>query len=143
MSDGNPDSVSHSTSPRRSSAPVRSDGGDERQETITLGRHLGQTVLVSIRQRPSEADAPDEFAANLYVPASEDIDIFRVDTAHSGCHADRLYLPDGDPQRREDYSVQFFSPYEVFEWLLDGDRWRDFVEQYEANHGLPSRQSGE
>lgn len=137
MSGRTPGSGSQSDTPHRSSAPVRSDGGDERQETITLGQHLGRTVLVSIRQRPSAANAPDEFAANLYIPASEDVDVFRVDTAHSGCHADRLYLPDDDPQRREDYSVQFFSPDEVFEWLLDGDRWRDFVEQYEANHGLP------
>ena len=86
---------------------------------------------------------PDEFAANLYIPADDDVDIFRVDTTHSGCHADRLSLPESDLRRREDYSVQFFSPYEVFEWLLDGDRWRDFLEQYDENHGLPSRQSGE
>lgn len=143
MSGRPPDSVSHSNAPHRPPAPICSDGGDERQETITLGQHLGRAVVVSIRQRPSKADAPDEFAANLYVPASEDVDIFRVDTAHYGCHADRFYLPEDDPRRREDYSVQFRNPDEVFEWLLRGDRWRDFVEQYEANHGLPSRQSGE
>lgn len=112
---------------------------NERQETITIGRHRGHTILVSIRQRPSEADAPDEFAANLYVPNDDDVDLFRVDTAHSGCHADRLYLPKDHPNRREDYSVQFISPYEVFEWLLEDDRWRRFLEQYDTNHGLPQR----
>lgn len=140
MTDTDPDS---DPEPQRSFADAPASSGDERQETITLGQHLNRTAVVSIRQRPAAADAPDEFAANLSIPGHTAIDVFRVDTAHSGCHADRLYLPENHPRRREDYSVQFTSPDEVLRWLLNGDRWRTFIEQYNENHGLTSRQTDE
>jgi hypothetical protein len=111
----------------------------ERQDTFTLGTYCGRRVLISIRQIPAEGESPEEFAANLYIPADKDVSIFRVDTAHSGCHADRLYLPKKHPQRREDYSVEFYHPKEVVEELSHNSWWRDLVEQYESNHGLPPR----
>lgn len=116
-----------------------SDSSTEQRKTVTLGQYDDRTVLVAIRQRPPEARAPDEFAANVYVPCDEDAHIFRVDTAHSGCHADRLYLPKNVPNRLEDYSVEFYSPEGVLSWLLEDDRWRTFVSKYDKNHGLPPR----
>lgn len=76
---------------------------------------------------------------NLFVTNEHDenLDVVRVDTAHDGCHVDRLHLPEEHPKRR-DYSLTFCSPEAVFEWMTAGGRWQSFLDAYEANHGLPA-----
>lgn len=107
-------------------------------QTTQIGHHRGLVVAVGVTRRPEDAPAPDEFGVNAFVPneRGEDIDIVRVDTAHDGCHVDRLYLPVDHPNRR-DYSRTFYSPEAVFEWLVTDSLWRRFLEEYETNHGVP------
>lgn len=107
-------------------------------QTIQLGRHRGRTFSIGPSRTPEGARAPDEFGANVFTQTGdgENVDIVRVDTAHDGCHVDRLYLPEEHPDRR-DYSLTFFSPEGVFEWLTEDELWREFVDVYDENHGLP------
>lgn len=107
-------------------------------ETVQLGRHRGRRVLLGTTRRPDGAPAPDEFGVNCFVPSEHgaNVDVVRVDTAHAGCHVDRLYLP-ADRAERRDYGLTFHSPEDVFEWLTADDRWREFVDRFDRNHGLP------
>jgi len=107
-------------------------------DTIQLGRYRRRRILLGVSRRPEEARAPDEFGVNCFVPNEhgENVDVLRVDTAHAGCHVDRLYLPTDHPRRR-DYGPTFHSPEAVFEWLTTDDRWRGFVDLFDRNHGLP------
>ena len=116
------------------------DDAEHRQtENPTLGTEMGYEVSLSIEREPSGAVYPDEFGVNLYIAQEgiDNIDIARVDTAHSGCHIDRFYLPTGHPQRQEDYGFQTESPEGAVKYITDNDRWRDWVRRYDENHGLP------
>lgn len=112
-----------------------------RDRVVTLGRQLGVPVQAAVSQHPPGAPAPDEFAVNVFVPDADgrNVDVVRIDTAHDGCHVDRLYLPEGDPRRREDYGMTLFSPREALRFLTETDRWRRFVERFAETHGLPDR----
>lgn len=118
------------------------DGERENQITQPLGRHGGRTVHLSVRADPSlAADAPEEFAVNLFVPRSDgsNIDIARIDTADAGAHYDRLYLPDGHPLRK-DYGIEVVDYREAQRTLLAN--WREHVKEFERNHGLPGTDDG-
>lgn len=109
---------------------------EEDQVTRAIGRYEGRTVHLSVRAGPSlEADAPEEFAVNVFVsrPDGANVDIARIDTSHDGVHYDRLYLPEDHPNRR-DYSVDIVDYREAQRVLLE--HWREHVEAYEENHGL-------
>ena len=113
------------------------DGSQANQVVRTVGRYEGPAIHLSVRAAPSlEADAPEEFAVNLFVPRPDgtNVDIARIDTSHHGVHFDRLYLPEGHPLRR-DYGVDVVDYREAQRVLLAN--WRDHVEAYEENHGLP------
>lgn len=117
------------------------DGNEGNQVTRAIGRYKGRTVHLSVRADPSlKADAPEEFAVNLFIPWSDgsNVDIARIDTAREGVHYDRLYLPDDDPLRK-DYSVDVVDYRQAQRTLVEN--WRDHVEAYEANHGLPSEEA--
>lgn len=111
-------------------------------QTTQIGRHRGHVAAVGVSRNPEEAPAPDEFGVNLFVTNEhgENVDVVRVDTAHDGCHVDRLHLPEEHPKRR-DYSLTFYSPEAVFEWLTAGGRWQSFLDAYGENHGLPATAS--
>lgn len=108
--------------------------------TVTLGRDLGRPVHVGVHRKPPDAPAPDQFGVNVFVtgPDGEPVDVVRVDTFHAGCHVDRCYLPTDHPRVR-DYGPTFFSPEDAVAWLVEDERWRDFLGRYDANHGLPPR----
>lgn len=129
----------------RENAPESTSPDTSTSRVFTLGRHLGYRVQVAVRRKPPGARAPDEFAVNVFVPGpdGENVDIVRIDTAHDGVHADRLYLPVDDPRRFEDYGVTFHSPEEVLRHIHEGNRWRSFLERYDRNHGLPPRRGTE
>lgn len=115
---------------------------DAEQVTRAVGRFGELTVHLSIRAAPSlEADAPEEFAVNLFVARSDgtNVDVARIDTAHDGVHFDRLYLPEGDPRRR-DYGVEAVDYREAVRVLISN--WRDHVEAYAENHGFPGEGIG-
>lgn len=126
------------TTPESSTEPALDSSG-ALSGSLTVGHYDDRAVVLAVHREPDGAPAPDEFGANLFVPIAngENVDVVRVDTAHDDCHVDRLYLPRGHPDRREDYSLTLFSPEEVLEWLLAERRWADFVERYDRNHGLP------
>jgi len=115
------------------------DAEDRRTENPTVGVAMGYEVSLAIEREPSGAVYPDEFGVNLYIArnGTENIDIARIDTDHSGCHIDRLYLPTGHPQRLEDYGFQASSPEGAVTYITDDDRWREWVQRYDQNHGLP------
>lgn len=100
----------------------------------------GWPIHIGVSQEPVDADAPEDFGVNLFVTNEngENIDIARIDTAHRGCHFDRFYLPEGHPDRKEDYTVQYEDPDEAFLHFVKNDRWVHYVEQYHENHGLPA-----
>jgi len=118
---------------------VIDDAADRQTENPTLGVEMGYEVSLAIEREPSGAIYPDDFGVNLYIAqkGTENIDIARIDTDHSGCHIDRLYLPTGHSQRREDYGFQTASPEGAVTYLTDDDRWRDWIRRYDENHGLP------
>lgn len=116
------------------------EGATNRETTNpTIGTHNGYEVRVAAARSPPDAPYPDEFSVNLYVPRSdgENVDIARVDTAGDGCHIDRLYLPRGHRQRKHDYTFQTARPEGAIQYVLDNERWREWIERYETNHGLP------
>lgn len=107
-------------------------------ENPTLGEYDGYEVNMAIRRVPDGARDPDEFAVNVYLPQAEadNVDIVRVDTAHGEVHADRLYLPEGHDRRRQD-PIDIERPEEAVRYFTDDERWRDWTERFEQNHGLP------
>lgn len=121
----------------------RSNGGErEGQITQPLGRHRGRTVHISVRADPSlAADAPEEFAVTLFVARSDgsSVEIARIDTADAGAHYDRLYLPDGHPLRK-DYGIEAVDYRDAQRTLLAN--WRELLEEFERNHGLPDADDG-
>lgn len=114
------------------------DGGVWLTETVQLGRHRDRRVLLGTTRRPEDAPAPDEFGVDCFVPTvhGQNVDVVGVDTAHAGCHVDRLYPPVDHPERR-DYGLTFHSPEAVSEWLTTAERWREFIDRFDRNHGLP------
>lgn len=115
------------------------DAPSEPDRVVTLGFHLGVRVQAAVSQHPPDARVPEEFAVNVFVPNADgrNVDVVRIDTAHAGCHVDRLYLPADDPRRRRDYGVTLFSPRGALRFLVEDDRWRRFLERYAENHELP------
>lgn len=110
--------------------------------SVPLGTHRDRRVFVAATRQPSDAPAPDEFSLNVYIPneTGENVDIVRIDTAHAGLHIDRLYFPESDRRRHQDYSIDgIYSPEDALAWLIDGERWRTFVDEYAETHGLPPR----
>lgn len=107
-------------------------------QTVEIGRYEGRPVALGSSREPPGAPAPDDFGVNLFVPNERggNVDVVRIDTAHDGCHVDRLYLSEGDRLRR-DYGLTLRSPEAVVDWLLEDERWRTFVELYDEHHGLP------
>jgi hypothetical protein len=123
--------------------PADAEPEPSKQLTTTqpIGSHLGYRVFVGPHRRPDGAPLPDEFGLNLFIPNKdgENASIARIDTDHDGCHIDRLYLPEGHRRRRQDYSVDVFSPEGALRYFLEHDRWQEWVEKYDANHGLPQK----
>lgn len=107
-------------------------------ENPTLGKHNGYEFNMAIRREPDGAKYPDEFAVNVYLPRDghENVDIVRVDTAHGITHVDRLYLPDGHDRRKHD-PINIEQPEEAVVYFTEDGRWRDWVDRFESNHGLP------
>lgn len=66
----------------------------------------------------------------------QNVDIARIDTAHGGCHIDRLYLPENHDRPHDD-SVFAARPEGAVSYLPDENRWREWLDRYDANHGLP------
>lgn len=122
----------------------RDDADPDGARIVTLGWHLGYRVQAAIDWDPPGARAPDEFAVNVFVPNrdGDNVDVVRIDTAHAGCHVDRLYLPEGDRSRLRDYGVTVYSPEEAIGRFVVG-RWREYLERYDENHGLPTRATQE
>lgn len=90
-------------------------------------------------QREREFPISSGLISTSPTKTGENVDIARIDTAHSGVHIDRLYLPEDHRHYRHDYSVDVFSPREALEYFLENDRWKDWLEQYDRNHGLPPK----
>jgi len=128
-------------------SPDSGDGTDTNRTTglnthsysSRIGVYEGWPVHIAISQAPANAPVPDRFGVNLFVPDAEgeNVDIARIDTAHAGCHIDRLYLPVDHPERTEDYTIQCDTPREAYEHFVEDGRWRYYVERYDQNHGLP------
>ncbi|ERH13999.1 MAG: hypothetical protein J07HB67_00253 [halophilic archaeon J07HB67] len=93
---------------------------------------------MAIRRIPGGAEYPDEFAVNVYIPRenADNIDIVRVDTAHGETHVDRFYLPEGHDRRKHD-PIEINRPEEAVAYFTEGGRWRNWVDRFESNHGLP------
>jgi len=104
-----------------------------------VGTEMGYEVSLAIRRVPPGALYPDDFGVNLYIAREghDNIDVARVDTSHGVCHIDRLYLPDGHKQRRQDEGFQTQNPEGAVKYMTEEDRWRDWVQRYDENHGLP------
>lgn len=121
------------------------EGGDESNTRITVGTHRGYEVHIAAWSNPEDAEAPEEFGVNLYIPNStgENVDIARIDTEHSGCHIDRFYLPEDHGQYQHDYGLTVYSPEGGIRYFLEENRWREFVDRYDENHGLPNQDFGE
>lgn len=120
-----------------------SDESDEEQRSYSnanrLGVWRGWPVHIAVSQEPADAQTPDDFGVNLFVTNEDgdNVDIARIDTAHHGCHFDRLYLPEGSAERRQDYSVQYEDPDEAYLHFIEDSRWEYYVKRYHENHGLP------
>jgi hypothetical protein len=114
-----------------------------RQRTYSDSTRLkvwnGWPIHIAVSQEPASADIPDDFGVNLFVTNAngKNVDIARIDTDHSGCHFDRFYLPEGKPERTEDYTVQYEDPDEALLHFVKADRWEHYVKRYHENHGLP------
>lgn len=108
-------------------------------ENPTLGTHLGYEVHISVRREPKGEAYPDDFAVNMYIPQADrnNIDIARVDTSRRPCHIDRMYLPRSHEKHKHDKGFQTSRPEGAVKYFTEDDRWRDWVERYEENHGLP------
>ena len=108
-------------------------------ENPSLGTHLGHEVLLAIRRDPPNSVYPDEFAVNLYIPqeGGDNIDIATVDTTWPGLHIDRHYLPEGHEQRKHDTGLSVSNPAGAVKYMTDQQRWKEWVERYDENHGLP------
>lgn len=115
------------------------DAEDRQTENPTLGTHLGYEVHLAIRREPTGARYPDDFAVNIYIPRDDgaNVDIARVDTSGGTCHIDRLYLPTGNDQRKHDEGFSTSRPEGAVMYFTEQGRWRNWVERYDANHGLP------
>lgn len=115
------------------------EADDYYSNSTRLGVYEGWPVFVGVSQRPADARAPETFGVNLYVPNGdgENIDIARIDTAHAGCHMDRLYLPEQRPNRQEDYTVQYETPDGALQFFLEDEKWKRWVQLFKDNHGLP------
>lgn len=147
-SDGN-ESESKSSS---SSADSPSDTDTQQSSTGTqpqndvysdsnrIGVHEGWPVHIGVSQEPAEAEMPQAYGVNLFIPNEDgdNIDIARIDTAHAGCHMDRFYLPEGHPERTEDYSIQYSDPDEAYLHFVRDEEWRYYVKRYRENHRLPA-----
>lgn len=135
------------TSESRSSTNSDSDGtggdvgptSEVYSDSQRIGVYDGWPIHVAVSQEPASAVAPQEFAVNLFVPNEngENVDIARIDTDHRGCHMDRLYLPEGHDERREDYTVQYEDPDEAFGHFVREREWEYYTRRYDENHGLP------
>lgn len=112
---------------------------DRQTENPVVGVESGYEVSLAIRRDPPGSKYPDDFAVNLYIAQSngENIDIARVDTSRIGCHIDRPYLPDGDPNQQHDKRFLTDRPEGAVAYMIEDDRWRDWVQKYDQNHGLP------
>ena len=115
------------------------DASDRTTENPSLGTHLGYEVHIAIRRDPPGTTYPDDFAVTLYIPREDgtNVDIARVDTSGGLCHIDRLYLPEGHDQRKHDEGFSTLRPEGAVTYATDEERWREWVERYEQNHGLP------
>lgn len=116
------------------------DEAENRQtENPTVGIEMGYEVSLAIRRVPAGALHPDDFAVNLYIAREKDENdsIARVDTSHGECHIDRLYLPNGHKLRKHDKGFQTDNPEGAVKYMTEEDRWREWVQRYEQNHGLP------
>jgi hypothetical protein len=111
---------------------------DRATENPSLGIVDGYEVHIAIRRDPEGAQIPDEFAVNLYIPQGpgDNIDIARVDTSRGTSHIDRLYLPEGDPQRKHDEGLHTLKPEGAVKYITEKGRWRDWVRRFDENHGL-------
>lgn len=107
--------------------------------SLRVGKYRGWPVHLGVSQTPKDADVPDEFAVNLFVPNpdGENVDIARIDTAHAGCHIDRLYLPTDHPERREDYGIQYATPAAAVAHFIRDETWAYYARRYDEVHGLP------
>lgn len=108
-------------------------------ENPSLGTVDGYEVHIAIRREPEGEKEPDDFAVNLYIPQDDvdNIPIARVDTSHGLCHIDRLYLPEGHDQRKHDKGFQTKRPEGAVKYMTENGRWRDWVQRFDKNHGLP------
>jgi hypothetical protein len=118
---------------------------DMREGPVTINYACGHLVRAYIRREPSGAQAPSEFSLNVYVTDADgnSVDIVRIDTqADVDVHIDRFYLPHGDDERRHDPHIvnddePIVTPGDAYDWLLEDEKWKDMVQQYDENHGLP------
>ena len=124
------------------------ESSDQQLEgTIALGYHRGYLVNAHIERQPENAPAPNEFAVNVYVPNKDgkNVDIVRIDTdAEVDVHIDRLYLPEGEQNRKHDPHIRnedspIVTPDAALDWFLEDKRWQTFVTEYERTHGLPDK----
>ena len=115
------------------------EAADRTTENPSLGTHLGYEVHIAVRRVPEGATYPDDFGVNMYIPRSDgdNIDIARVDTDHGACHIDRFYLPEGHDKRHHDFGFSTDRPEGAIRYFTENDNWREWVERYEENHGLP------
>ena len=111
----------------------------DRPKRIELGNYRGHFAILAVSRESEKAPAPADWGVNLYIPreSGENVDIARVDTDHSGVHIDRFYLPEGHPDRRQDYSIQYTDPKTAIEreFLNDG-LWKHYIDRYIEEHGL-------
>ncbi|MFB6244227.1 MAG: hypothetical protein ABEH80_09010 [Halobaculum sp.] len=114
-------------------------GSNRSTSNPSLGTHRGYEVHIAVSRKPPDASVPDEFGVNCYIPREDgdNIDIARVDTDHGGVHIDRFYLPEGHEKRRHDFDFSTDRPAGAIKYFTDNQRWRDWVERYDENHGLP------
>lgn len=108
-------------------------------DSQSLGVFKGWPIHIAVSQEPADAPAPQNFGVNLFVPNEngENVDIARIDTAHEGCHIDRLYLPKDHPERQHDYTVQYETPDEAFGHFVQSREWEYMAKRHDENHGLP------
>jgi hypothetical protein len=93
-----------------------------------LGEYDGRVYLFSARSQP-DFDTPEEFAVTLYYNDSEtasNVEIARIDTAHSHTHLDKLYHRD---EPKEPLDDDFWDAIERLE-----DNWRTYAASYERTH---------
>lgn len=114
--------------------------------TTSIGQYGGHRVFLSVSGNPDGAPAPEHFGVDIWIPDADgsQVHIVRIDTyAAVDIHIDRLYLPEGEPNRKHDPDIDsdaaIRSVDEAVDWLLEDDRWWVFISRYADVHGLPER----